>query len=67
MEAVEKRLGIKEGETTADLEYSLETVACIGACGLAPCITINKQVEAKMTPKRVTELVHRARGDGDES
>ena len=67
LEKIEKELGIKEGETTADLEYTLETVACIGACGLSPCITINKQVEAKMTPKRVTELVRRARGDGDES
>ena len=56
LEAVEKQLGIKEGETTADLEYSLETVACIGACGLSPCIMTNKKVEAKMTPRKVTEL-----------
>ena len=55
LEAIEKRLGIKEGETTADLEYSLETVACIGACGLSPCIMMNKKVEAKMTPKKVAE------------
>jgi NADH-quinone oxidoreductase subunit E len=67
LEKIEKELGIKEGETTEDLEYSLETVACIGACGLSPCITINKQVEAKMTPRRVTELMHRPRGNGDES
>ena len=67
LEKMEKELGVKEGETTEDLEYSLETVACIGACGLSPCITINKQVEAKMTPKRVTELVRAARDDGDES
>ncbi len=53
---IEKQLGIKEGETTPDREYSLETVACIGACGLSPCIMINKKVEAKMTPKRVAEL-----------
>jgi len=63
LEKIEKELGIKEGETTGDLEYSLETVACIGACGLSPCITINKQVEAKMTPKRVTELMHGTRDD----
>lgn len=56
LEEIEKRLGIKEGETSADLEYSLETVACIGACGLSPCIMINKKVEAKMTPKKVAEL-----------
>lgn len=56
LEAIEKQLGIKEGETTPDMEYSLETVACIGACGLSPCIMINKKVKAKMTPKKVVEL-----------
>ena len=60
LQAVEKQLGIKEGETTDDLEYSLDTVACIGACGLSPCITINREVEAKLTPKKVTELLHTA-------
>ncbi|MGQ9629773.1 MAG: NADH-quinone oxidoreductase subunit NuoE [bacterium] len=61
LEAIEKRLGIKEGETTPDLEYSLETVACIGACGLSPCIMVNKKVEARMTPRKVAELF--AKGD----
>ena len=64
LEAVEKQLGIKEGETTPDLEYSLDTVACIGACGLSPCIMTNKKVEAKMTPRKVTELFRQ--GDRDE-
>jgi len=62
LEEVEKRLGIKEGETTPDLEYSLETVACIGACGLSPCIMVNKEVKAKMTPKKIAELF----GEGSE-
>lgn len=53
LEEVERELGIKEGQTTEDLKYSLETVACIGCCGLSPCITINDKVEAKMTPKKV--------------
>jgi len=56
LEAIEEQLGIKEGETTPDLEYSLETVACIGACGLSPCIMVNKKVEAKLTPKKVAKL-----------
>jgi len=67
LEKLQKQLGIEEGETTEDREYSLETVACIGACGLSPCITINKQVEAKMTPKRVTELLRTGSGNGDAS
>ena len=57
LETVEKHLGIKEGETTEDREYSLETVACIGACGLSPCIMVNKKVEAKLTPRKVKELL----------
>ncbi len=52
-------LGIKDGETTEDLEYSLETVACIGACGLAPCAMINEKVEGKLTPKKVSGFFHR--------
>jgi NADH-quinone oxidoreductase subunit E len=63
LEAIEKRLGIKEGETSADLEYSLETVACIGACGLSPCIMTNKKVEAQMTPRKVAELFREGQHD----
>jgi NADH-quinone oxidoreductase subunit E len=62
LEEVEKQLGIKEGETSPDLEYSLETVACIGCCGLSPCIVVNNKVYAKMTPRKVAELF--AKGDG---
>jgi len=60
LQEIEKQLGIKEGETTPDREYSLETVACIGACGLSPCVMINKRVEAKLTPKKVAESLRKA-------
>lgn len=53
---VKRQLGIGEGETTPDREYSLETVACIGCCALAPCLVINGKVDSKMTPKKVKEL-----------
>ena len=53
---VEKQLGIKPGETTDDLEYSLETVACIGACALAPTMVIGKETHGQMTTKKVGEL-----------
>ena len=59
LEEIEKILGIADGETTEDMEYSLETVACIGACGLSPCIMLNRKVKAKMTPKKVAELFAR--------
>ncbi len=56
LEEIEKIIGIKEGETSDDLEYSLETVACIGACGLAPNIVINDKTYGRMTIKKVHEL-----------
>ncbi len=53
---VEKRLGIKQEETTDDLEYTLETVACIGACALAPTMTIDKETYGQMTTRKVAEV-----------
>ena len=53
---VERRLGLKPGETTDDLEYSLETVACIGACALAPTMRIGKETFGQMTTKKVAEV-----------
>jgi NADH-quinone oxidoreductase subunit E len=54
---MEKQLGIKAGETTPDLEYTLETVACIGACALAPTMTIDNETYGKMTTKKVAEVL----------
>ncbi len=54
---MEKQLGIKAGETTDDLEYTLETVACIGACALAPTMMIDSETYGKMTPKKVVEVL----------
>lgn len=59
LEEIETALGIKEGETTENLEYSLETVACIGACSLAPTLMVNNKVEAKLNPKKVRKLFNR--------
>jgi NADH-quinone oxidoreductase subunit E len=59
LQEIEKQLGIKEGGITPDREYSLETVACIGACGLSPCVMTNQQVEARLTPAKVAEIFSR--------
>lgn len=53
---IEDVLGIRPGEVTPDLEYSLETVACIGSCSLAPCVMVEGNVVAKMTKKKVEQL-----------
>ena len=55
---VEKQLGIKPGETTDDLEYSLETTACFGSCALAPVVVIDTTVYGRMTAKKVAEVLH---------
>lgn len=57
LEETERTLGIVEGETTEDQQYTLETVACIGCCALAPCVMIDEEVEAKLTPKMVPEII----------
>lgn len=53
---VERRLGLKPGETSSDMEYSLETVACIGACALAPTMRIGKETYGQMTTRKVAEV-----------
>ena len=54
-----EKLGIKEGETTSDGKFSIESVRCIGACGLAPAIVINEEVYGKMDDKKVDELIEK--------
>jgi len=54
---IEKHLGIKSGETTNDLEYSLEAIACFGSCALAPVMVVDKTVYGRMTPKKVAEIL----------
>jgi NADH-quinone oxidoreductase subunit E len=56
LKEIENLLGLKEGETSDDLEYTLETVACIGCCAIAPCIRINKEVYGQLTQQKVKDL-----------
>lgn len=57
LENFERRLGIKENETTKDREYSLERVACIGCCALAPAVVVGDKVEAYVTPSKVEGII----------
>ena len=57
LQEAEKQLGIKPGETTDDLEYSLETIACFGSCALAPVMVVDKTVHGRMTTKKVDEVL----------
>ncbi|MCL6430418.1 MAG: NADH-quinone oxidoreductase subunit NuoE [Anaerolineae bacterium] len=56
LDEIQQVLNIREGETTSDMEYTLETVACIGCCALSPCMMINREVYAKLTPTKVREV-----------
>ncbi len=58
LDTVERELNIKPGETTADGKYSLETVACIGACALAPTMVLDNEVQRNMTPQKVSNLLN---------
>jgi NADH-quinone oxidoreductase subunit E len=57
LEHVERNLGIKEGGTTDDGKFSLETVACIGCCALAPCMTIDQEVHGHLTPQKAGKIL----------
>ncbi|MBQ6634279.1 MAG: NADH-quinone oxidoreductase subunit NuoE [Ruminococcus sp.] len=57
LEALEKKLGIKAGECTPDGEFSIESCRCVGACGLAPVMTIGEEVYGKLTPDQVGKII----------
>ena len=56
LDSVKRELNIKPGQTTGDGKYTLETVACIGACALAPTMVIDNEVHRQMTPQKVANL-----------
>ncbi len=57
MECFERRLEIGEGETTPDRKFSLERVACVGCCTMAPVVVVDEQVEGRVTPTRVDGIL----------
>ncbi|MHB8072998.1 NADH-quinone oxidoreductase subunit NuoE [Desulfosporosinus fructosivorans] len=57
LETIEKALKIKDGATTEDRRFTLEVVACIGACGLAPVISINNEVHGRLLPESIAEIL----------
>ncbi len=56
-EALEDELGVSHGDTTADRKFTLERVACLGCCSLAPCIMINNETYGRLTPEKASEIV----------
>lgn len=66
LETIERKLGIKEGETTEDLEYSLNNVRCLGCCSLAPVVTLNGAVIGGVKSSAIDEILSRKSEKGGE-
>lgn len=67
LEALYKKLGLsKTKKTTDDMMFTVETVSCLGACGLAPTMMVNDEVHPRMTPEKAAELIDTLRGGAGE-
>ena len=63
LEELYKKLGLsKTKKTTDDMMFTVETVSCLGACGLAPTMMVNDDVHPRMTPEKADELIDKLRG-----
>ena len=58
LETVKRELRVEPGQTTRDGLFSLEVVACLGACGLAPTISVNGEFYASLTPSKVKRILN---------
>ena len=64
LDAFMKELGLSDKKhTTDDMLFTVETVSCLGACGLAPTLTVNDEVHPKMTPEKAIDLLNELRGE----
>ena len=64
VEQMQKELGIEVGGTTEDRNFSLETVRCIGACGLSPVMTVDEDVYRRVAPAKAGKLLGKSRTEG---
>ena len=61
LDALKENLGVAPGKATDDLQFTLETVACIGACGLAPVIMVNQDTHGRLTPNAIADILDKYR------
>jgi NADH:ubiquinone oxidoreductase subunit E len=54
---LKRQLGVEEGQTTEDYRYTLETVACLGTCFLAPTMIVNRNYFGKLSPPKITSIL----------
>jgi len=63
LEALEDELGLKTGETSADMRFSIDILRCIGACGIAPVMLINGKAYGNLTPDQVRIIIKKTAGE----
>jgi len=56
-EALETRLGVKDGENTPDMKYTLDSVACVGCCSLAPVVMVDDKTYGKLDRKKAAQII----------
>jgi NADH-quinone oxidoreductase E subunit len=61
LEMAQKALKLKPGQTSRDRLFSLEVVACMGACGLSPVVNVNGEFHAKVTPQKLAKIIQECR------
>ena len=66
LEALENELGVKDGETTPNLEYTIQSVRCLGACALAPVMIIDDRYYDKVTPLKVARILKQVKSNNEE-
>ncbi|MCP4259329.1 MAG: NADH-quinone oxidoreductase subunit NuoE [Planctomycetes bacterium] len=57
LDRLERKLGVQTGETTPDMQFTLEAVRCLGCCGLAPVVTIGEELHGQMNPAKAAALI----------
>jgi NADH-quinone oxidoreductase subunit E len=65
LETAQYRLGIKTGQTTEDYKYSLERIACLGSCALAPIMVVDDTVYPQVTTKKIIEILNNNKDDAN--
>lgn len=61
LDALKENLGVAPGKATDDLQFTLETVACIGACGLAPVLMVDQDTHGRLTPNAIPDILDKYR------
>jgi NADH-quinone oxidoreductase E subunit len=65
-EEVSNLLGVKDGETTPDMKFTVESVMCVGACSLSPIMIVDEDTHGKLKPANIRKVLKKYRDDGGE-